>query len=108
MKCIQTIFFLFSICLLTHCESYDLSRRIVQQGNLLPASKVQRLKIGMTKEEVSLLIGSTLTHNIFRENHLDYAYTWRRGGSQPVLKYLCLTFQNNRLIRIDQNVVPHS
>ena len=91
---------LFLTLTLTHCLSYDLSRRVVQQGNLLPASKIAQLKVGMSKSAVAHLMGTSLVYSTFNPERVDYAYTWRRGTPPPHVKYVTLTFKNNRVIHI--------
>lgn len=87
---------------LTHCASYDFSRRVIQQGNLLPKSKVERLKVGMSKEDVGVLMGSSLLNPPFSNDRWDYAFTWRRGLHTNVIRHLVLYFKNDRLVRIEQ------
>ena len=49
---IRTIIISVSLALsLSNCMSYDFSRRIVQQGNLLTPEKMSRLQIGMSKND---------------------------------------------------------
>lgn len=86
---------------LTQCESYDFARRVRQQGNLLPQSKIQRLKIGMSKNEVSILMGTSLLSPSFNNNRWDYAYTWRRGNGSMEKRYVSLNFVNDSLTRIE-------
>lgn len=86
---------------LTHCVSYDLSRRVVQQGNLLPESKIQRLQLGMSKHDAALLIGNSLLSPTFNNDRWDYAYTWRKGSGTMVVKHLILYFSHDRLVRIE-------
>ena len=86
---------------LTHCASYDFSRRIVQQGNLLPSAKINELSIGMSKERVANLMGTSLLSPIFDNERWDYAYTWRKGNQPTQVKYLTLYFKNNTLTRIE-------
>lgn len=100
MKPMRMMLLLFMMGSLTHCLSYDLSRRFTQQGTLLPAARVQRLKIGMSKKEVQQLLGNTLTQDVFNPNRLDYAYTFQKGAHLKVLKYVALTFQKDRLVEI--------
>ena len=88
---------LLSLCL-TQCLSYDLSRRNVQQGNLLPQTKIERLKKGMSKEAVAILMGSSLLSPTFNTNRWDYAYTYRQGNKTE-LRNLRLFFRNNALVR---------
>lgn len=86
---------------LTSCISYDFSRRIVQQGNLLPQSKIERLKIGMSKEDTAILMGTSLLSPLFNNNRWDYAYTWRKGSGPIEKKCISLYFKQNRLARIE-------
>ena len=87
---------------LTHCSSYDFSRRIVQQGNLLSQSKISHLKLGMSKDDVAILMGSSLQNPPFTHNRWDYAFTWRRGSGANKIRHLVLYFKNEHLVRIEQ------
>ncbi|ASQ47168.1 Outer membrane protein assembly factor BamE precursor [Legionella clemsonensis] len=86
---------------LTNCISYDYARRIVQQGNLLPQSKIERLKLGMSKNDVAILMGTSLLSPTFNNERWDYAYTWRRGAGPLTVRYLSLYFSHNRLVKIE-------
>lgn len=87
---------------LTGCATYDFSRHIVQQGNLLTPSMVQRLSIGMNKEDAAILMGTSLLSPMFTNDRWDYAYTWRKGSTSNAVRHVSLYFSNNRLIRIEQ------
>ncbi len=108
MKIYRFLFPLIMVLSLTHCLSYDFSNRVIQQGNLIPASKVARLKMGMSKQDVIQLMGSSLVNHIFDADHLDYAYTWHRASSRMKQRYLCLAFQHDRLTHIEYNATPHA
>src|SRR5690348_2969336 len=86
---------------LTQCTSYDFARRIQQQGNLLPQSKIERLKVGMNKNDVAILMGTSLLSPLFSTNRWDYAYTWRKGnhGSMKI-RHVSLYFHGDSLVRI--------
>ena len=88
-----------TICL-TSCTSYDFSRHVVQQGNLLPESKIKRLKTGMSKKDVAILMGSSLLSPTFDNNRWDYAYTYRRGNQRNKVRNLRLFFRHGTLIKI--------
>lgn len=63
---IKTILLLISLVLsLTHCLSYDFSRRKVQQGNIITPARVQHLRIGMSKSDAAILMGSSLISPMF-------------------------------------------
>lgn len=100
---IRTILISLALILsLTNCASYDFSRRVVQQGNLLQQSVVEHLKIGMSKEQTASLLGHSLLSPTFNNDRWDYAYTWRRGSGPMEVRNLSLYFKNNSLVHIER------
>ncbi len=97
LKILSITLFSFS---LTHCASYDFSKRIVQQGNLLPEKKIKQLKIGMSKEDTAALMGTSLLSPTLNNERWDYAYTWRKGSGSNDIRRLSVYFKNNRITRI--------
>lgn len=87
--------------LLSNCESIDLSRRVVQQGNLMPQSKIERLKIGMSKEDAAVLMGTSMLSPTFNNDRWDYAFTRRKGNGSMTVRHLSLYFNQGRLSRIE-------
>ena len=100
---IRSILIFFITLSLVGCSAYDFSRREVEQGNLLPQSKMERLKIGMSKEDATALLGTSLLSPNFNNDRWDYAYTWRRGSGPLLIKRMTLYFTNGTLARIDLN-----
>jgi outer membrane protein assembly factor BamE len=101
----KTILISISLVLsLTHCLSYDFSRTKVQQGNILSPTRVARLKIGMSKSDVAILMGTSLISPMFNLNRWDYAYTWRRGTQPDLIRHLSLFFSADRLVRIEKDL----
>lgn len=99
------IFILGIVCTLslTQCASFDLSRRVVQQGNLLPVTTINRLKVGMAKNDVAVLIGTSLLSPTFNNDRWDYAYTWRRGHGNMTVRTVSLYFSNGTLKHIEHD-----
>ena len=91
---------IFYLCL-TQCISYDLSRKVVEQGNLLPDKKLRALHAGMRKEDVEILMGSSLIASPFDPNRWDYAYTYQKNGRFTTMKRATLYFRNGRLVSIN-------
>ncbi len=99
---IKTILISLSLTLsLTNCMSYDFARRVVKQGNLLSQEKLNRLKIGMSKNDAGILMGTSLMSPVFNNDRWDYAYTQRKGNGPTVVQNLTLYFSNDRLVRIE-------
>ncbi len=86
---------------LTHCVSYDFARRVRQQGNLLPQEKIERLKIGMSKDDAAILMGTSLLSPTFNTNRWDYAYTLRKGTGPLEVCKVSLFFNGNCLTHIE-------
>ena len=101
MRIILILTIILLISPLSQCVSYDFSRRIVQQGTLIPQSKIERLKIGTSKEDVAILMGNSLISPLFSNDRWDYAYTWRRGNNINEVRHVTLYFSHGRLTRIE-------
>lgn len=97
----KTILILIGLVLsLTHCLSYDFARRKVQQGTILSPKRIAHLKIGMSKSDVAILLGTSLISPLFNLDRWDYAYTWRRGNTPNTVRHLSLYFSGDRLVKI--------
>ncbi len=97
----------FVLCLLLalltcQCATYDFSRPIRQQGNLIPDAKLARLKLGMSKENVAILMGTSLLSPVFNDDRWDYAFTRRVRGHARISKHVVLYFSGDRLVRIER------
>jgi outer membrane protein assembly factor BamE len=101
MRIITLILGLIITLTLTQCVSYDFARRVRQQGNLLPQAKIERLKVGMSKEDVAILMGNSLISPTFNDNRWDYAYTWRRGSGPIEIRNAIVYFSHGSITRIE-------
>ena len=104
MRMKTILILIMTVLSLTHCLSYDFSKRVVQQGNILSAKRVDRLKIGMSKSDVAILLGTSLISPMFNLDRWDYAYTWRRGTNPNHLRHVSLFFVNEHLVKIDKDL----
>ncbi len=101
MRAFTLIFSVIVTLTLTQCVSYDFSRRITQQGNLLSQAKIERLKLGMSKDDVAILMGTSLMSPTFNNDRWDYAFTWRKGSGHMEIRNTSLYFVNGSLARIE-------
>lgn len=104
---ISIIIVLISGCQLlpenTHLRSY---RVLVQQGNVIDESKVDSLKINMTKEQVKFLLGEPVINNIFNKNRWDYVYYRKREPEETKLNMISIFFKDEIVVsmkRISKN-----
>ena len=104
MKIIQLVIAALMIVTITGCQllpenaqlrSY---RVLVQQGNVIEESKVDALKINMSKKQVIFIMGEPIVNNIFDKNRWDYAYYRKRDPEQTILNMVSIFFEEEKVI----------
>lgn len=79
----------------------------IQQGNILKQEQIDRLKPGMTRRQVQLLLGTPAIRDPFHRNRWDYvAYVIPEGEEMQELMQLTLFFEGNKLVRIKGTMKP--
>lgn len=81
-------------------------RMTVQQGNIVTEEMIDRLELGMTKNQVLYLLGTPVLTDIFHTDRWDYTYTIRRGHQDMETKRLTLFFEGDALARISGDIRP--
>jgi outer membrane protein assembly factor BamE len=90
--------------LLSGCSVIHPYRPSIQQGNVINMSKIRRLKLGMSQNQVVKLLGNPILTNTFDNNRLAYVYTLSPNNGPTINKRLFLTFKNNRLVNIEKHL----
>lgn len=54
----------------------------IPQGNLVKDEQIDKLKIGMTPDQVSFLLGTPLLVDPFHQNQWDYIYQYTPGTNK--------------------------
>lgn len=83
--------------LLTGCSAFRVHKIDVDQGNILNEQEVERLRPGMSQEQVKEIMGTPVLVNIFTPNRVEYVYTFQSGYEKMKEKRVLLIFQNGRL-----------
>ncbi|MDH5259286.1 MAG: outer membrane protein assembly factor BamE [Gammaproteobacteria bacterium] len=74
----------------------------IQQGNALKSDDLNKLSVGMTKKQVTILLGTPLIRDIFHKNRWDYVYSFKVAGSKDTkVMRLSLFFKADKLLKID-------
>ncbi|MGY6631059.1 MAG: outer membrane protein assembly factor BamE [Wenzhouxiangella sp.] len=73
----------------------------IQQGNVLDEDNVSQLELGMTKRQVTVLLGSPSVQSPFHADRWDYMNTFARRAGSPVKRVLTLRFENDRLASVE-------
>ena len=90
-----------AICVFAIAACSPIYKLDIQQGNLFNKSLVDSLKPGMSKRQVTLIMGSPSIVSPFDQNRWDYVSTLRKGNGRMATKDLTLYFQNDALAKID-------
>lgn len=77
----------------------------VQQGNAVELEQVDKLKIGMNKEQVKFLLGSPLVADIFHPDRWDYVYYFIPGYGERERRHLTLYFKGDNVAEIIKNQI---
>ena len=72
----------------------------IPQGNYVEQKQVDKLRQGMTREQVEFVLGSAMLRDGFDPNTWYYLYEFQPGRGEKERKELTLTFANDRLATV--------
>lgn len=90
------------------CSLLGPHRLTVNQGNILEQEQVERLAVGMTREQVQFLLGTPLISDPFHQNRWDYVYSIQNGFDPRVQRRITLEFSGEFLASIQGDLDPAS
>ncbi len=77
------------------------------QGNFIAKEQLDLLRIGMSFEEVFVVMGTPLHLNIMRQNRADYISMYKKNDENILYqRVISLYFENLKLTKIEADAVP--
>lgn len=74
----------------------------IQQGNVVTREMIDKLKPGMTKNQVRFVLGTPLVTDEFHPDRWDYVYLYKKGAASPVQRQqLTVIFDGDAMKRIE-------
>lgn len=70
----------------------------IRQGNVVSQTQVNKLKKGMSKQQVISILGTPLIQPAFVTGQLNYIYTNKPGHGKYTEKRLILQFKHDKLV----------
>ena len=71
----------------------------IQQGNILDQKDIDKLRAGLTKNQVVFVLGSPVVDDSFSDNKWVYLYNYKKGKQNTTSsKKLKLVFNEDKLI----------
>lgn len=92
---------------ITGCSNW-IFRIDVPQGNFVDQEDVDKLRIGMTKEQVIYVLGKPVMRDTFDDDIFYYFYTMKAGSitKEDYKKEFYVYFEDDRLTRIEGDYTP--
>ncbi len=78
----------------------------INQGNLIAPEMRAKLKLGMSRTQVRLLLGTPLINDVFHANRWDYVYRLEQNGKLVEQQRMTLFFEGEKLKRVDDSNMP--
>ena len=77
------------------------------QGNFISKEQLEKVKLGMDREEVKVVLGTPLITSVMHPNRWDYVFAFKRGDTQLVeQRQVTLMFEKDLLIKINADDLP--
>ena len=84
--------------LIYSCSNTNLYRVTITQGTVFAQEDVDKLEIGMTKDQVSFVMGQPSFENFFEKNVWNYIYKITTGDNVDMEKKVKLVFDEKNLL----------
>lgn len=78
------------------------------QGNEIAPRAAAALRLGMTKDQVLLLLGSPLLRDAFHTDRWDYTFNTSRNGIIKERSNLTVYFENGVLVRTEGDALQNA
>ena len=95
-----------AFALISGCAMVRIHRIDIQQGNLVTQKMIDKLKPGMTKEQVIYVMGHPLAENSFDQSRWDYVHTLSIERKKPERRVVSLYFEDELLTRFEGFLKP--
>jgi len=80
----------------------------IQQGNIISQAMIDQLRPGMSKRQVTYIMGSPMLDNFFHKNRWDYLYSANPTGGEKIQQQVSLFFENDQIVSIQGDFRPSS
>lgn len=96
---------LTALMLLSACASWlpDAHKIDIIHGNAIERDDLNKIHPGMTKAEVTPILGTPLISDPFHAQRWDYIYQYLPGKGEQAQSRVTLFFEGDRLVKIDDS-----
>lgn len=84
------------------CTSFSPYKMEIRQGNYVTPEMRKKIKVGMSRQQVTSALGSPLVTDVFHANRWDYIYRLEEKGKLVQSQRLTLFFEGDYVQRIEE------
>jgi outer membrane protein assembly factor BamE len=85
------------------CSSFSPYKMEIRQGNYITPDMRKKIKVGMSRQQVSSILGSPLVTDVFHANRWDYTYRLEEKSTLVEQQRLTVYFNGDFVSRIDDS-----
>jgi len=78
----------------------------VNQGNYVTSEALGQVEVGMTRQQVSFILGTPVAASPFHGNRWDYVYFLESSYQQNRRAHAVIWFENETVARIETRIAP--
>ncbi|NKB35237.1 MAG: outer membrane protein assembly factor BamE [Pseudomonadales bacterium] len=78
----------------------------IPQGNIITQDMVDQLRPGMSKRQVTFVMGTPLVRDPYHQDRWDYIYSFQPGGGQRGQERISVFFVDDQLVNFEGDFVP--
>ena len=107
MKIVLIYSLLLSAFLLSACNTDKIPgvyRIDIQQGNDVTQEMINKVQVGMSKSQVSFILGTPLLIDTFHPDRWDYLYSFHPGNGKREQRHISLFFSDDTLDNVEGDI----
>jgi outer membrane protein assembly factor BamE len=89
-------------------RQFGVYRLDINQGNYITQDLVEKLKVGQSKQQVRLVLGTPLLVDPFHTDRWDYVYQYTRDARRVESRTFTVYFVDDKLARWEGDELPVS
>ena len=98
----KTTYHVIIVLLLSSCSFFKPYHPIQRQGAPIEQTAIEQLTLGMSKSQVTYLLGLPILTDAFTEDQWQYLFTEKTKDDVQIKQKLILQFENEQLSDIQQ------
>lgn len=85
------------------CTSFSPYKMEIRQGNYISPEMRKKIKVGMSRQQITSVLGSPLVTDVYHANRWDYVYRFEEKTQLVEQQKLTIYFEGDFVKRIDDS-----